>query len=66
MRALNDNEMKIMRNLGTALTLLEEAKTLAMVERNNTENRKADNYRVMPNDIQTAISAIKIAQRNQI
>lgn len=64
MRALNNNEMKIMRNLGTALTLLEEAKTLAMVERNNTENRKADNYRVMPNDIQTAISAIKIAQRN--
>ena len=64
MRALNNNEVKIMRNLGTALTLLEEAKTLAMVERNNTENRKADNYRVMPNDIQTAISAIKIAQRN--
>ena len=64
MAQLNDNEMKIQRNLENALALIEEARILASKERGNKENRRAWKYQVMPNDLLTAINSIKIAQRS--
>ena len=64
MAQLNDNEMKIQSNLENALALIEEARILAIKERGNKENRHAWKYQVMPNDLLTAISSIKIAQRS--